>query len=184
VTPLRRSRSRRREAPDPDRTPLDRAVDVAARHLSRRMRSRKELADHLARKGFDVDVIEAACDRLTELGHLDDRAYAGAFARDRVRLSPRGYARIGQELRQRGVDREVVGEVLRETEADFPELDLARRLLVRRRRSHGALDDPDARQSAMRWLAGRGFRHDTVRRALEEAASDDDGTCTDAPLGG
>lgn len=181
MTPLRRSGSRRRAAPDPDRSPLDRAVDAAARHLSRRMRSRKELSDHLARKGHPADVIDAACDRLAELGHLDDRAFAGAFARDRVRLSPRGYARIGQELRQRGVDREVVGEVLRETEADVPELDLARRLLDRRRRSHGSLDDLDARRSAMRWLAGRGFRHDTVRRAVEEAASDDEGTCAETP---
>jgi regulatory protein len=166
---------RRTAAADPDRSPLDRATDAALRHLDRRMRSRQELTDHLLRAGHDPAHVETVCERLVDRGHLDDRAYAGAFARDRVRLAPRGYARIAQELRQRGVDRSIVDEVLETVEAEFPEAEVAAGLLGRRRRSHGPLQDRETRLKAMRWLSGRGFRHQTVVQVIGDLAEDDEG---------
>jgi len=151
--------------------PLERARELALSYLDRRMRSRFELGTYLRRKGFESDVVEATLETVARLGALDDRAFARAFARDRVRLHPRGYILIRHELARRGVDREIVGSVIEEVEAEFPELEMARGLVARRRR-RGSGDDDRRRQAA--WLRSRGFRTDTIRHILDEW--DDDPT--------
>ena len=80
---------------DPEPTKrVERARELALSYLDRRMRSRFELARYLRGKGYTSGVIEPVLAALAEIGVLDDRAFARAFARDRVRLHPRGYRRI------------------------------------------------------------------------------------------
>ena len=50
--------------------------------------------------------------RLTELGMLDDEAFAQAWVESRDRARPRGERAIREELRVKGVDRAVIDEVL------------------------------------------------------------------------
>ncbi len=151
--------------PDPD--PRAAARDRALSYLDRRMRSRRELRRYLERAGYAADVVEDTLAAMTELGVLDDAAFARAFARDRVRLAPRGYRLIARELAERGVAREVVDAVLTEVEAEFPEVEIAEALLVRKRRHRGDGELTEAETRKLeRYLAGRGFRHDTIRRVV------------------
>ncbi|MGY2060436.1 regulatory protein RecX, partial [Nocardia gipuzkoensis] len=52
------------------------AKDVCLRLLTDRARSRAELANKLADKGFRADVAERVLNRLTEVGLINDAAFA------------------------------------------------------------------------------------------------------------
>jgi regulatory protein len=108
---------------------------------------------------------------MTELGMLDDAAFARAWVESRDRARPRGERALADELRLRGVDRAVIVEALEErrvasaagdTAADeaAPSADeaAAERLLARNARTLARVVDPRARrQRAYALLARNGF---------------------------
>jgi regulatory protein len=136
-----------------------RARDVALGFLAYRPRSRGEVRRRLKTAAFPPAVIEACLDRLAADGLLDDGAFAAAFVRDRLRLKPKGPARLRDELRKRGVDGTVVETAIRDGLAEA-----------------GQTDESIAVSVALRWLNGRGARE---REAL---ASGRFGEARDAAL--
>lgn len=137
-----------------------RARDSALRLLAHRARATQELRDRLLRKGFAADIVEACLERLGERGYLDDRAFAESFVRERVRLRPRGRARLLQELRAHGVARDAAEAAV---DAVFAEASM----------SDAALALAAARDWARRHPAGR---HDTGGRQGGGARSGRGGT--------
>ena len=147
-------------------------MEVAARFLGTRPRTRWELTRRLRRAGAAPDVIEATLERLAELGYVDDVAFARWWLEQRDRHAPRGRRMMEAELRQHGVPREVL-ETLREAEAELPpetEDDRARMALERHLRGRPLSDDAKALQRVGMFLVGRGFDPETVRRTLRRAA--------------
>ncbi|MDD9204853.1 regulatory protein RecX, partial [Georgenia sp. 10Sc9-8] len=63
-------------AQDPEPDPEQVARTIALRQLSAAPRSRAQLADAMARKDVPEAVAEAVLDRFTEVGLVDDAAYA------------------------------------------------------------------------------------------------------------
>jgi regulatory protein len=78
------------------------AFEVATRALRHADRSRAELDERLAQRGFSEADRSAALDRLVELGWLDDERMAGLRA---AALADRGYgdAYIRADLERRGL---------------------------------------------------------------------------------
>jgi len=146
------------------------ALDAALRYLSWRPRSRTELARHLRDRGHPGPAAEAALRRCEELGYVNDRAFALAFVRDRIRLRPRGRARLRAELSARGVDASdaeaAIDAALAETETS--EGELLRRVAERRARSLASLDREAARRRLAAYLLRRGFGGSEVRAAVDE----------------
>lgn len=173
------SRRRRRfppqEHPAPD---LPAAMEIAARYLGARPRSRWELEGRLRRSGISDEVREAAIERLVELGYVDDESFARWWAEQRDRHAPRGRRLVEAELRQRGVQRDVVEE-LRDMERPTPpnedevlprtELERARTAIERHLRGRPLPDEPRALQRLGAFLMRRGFDPETVRAALRSA---------------
>ncbi len=103
-----RRRGRRRRTEKSDSEPAGggteaQAKDVCLRLLTDRARSRSELADKLAAKGFTSDVAERALNRLAEVGLIDDAAFAEQWVHSRHTYSGKGKKAIAQELRRKGV---------------------------------------------------------------------------------
>ena len=159
-----------------------RVRDAALNLLSHRARTRAELRRRLRTKGFEPPRVEACLDRLEERGLLDDAEVAAAFVRDRLRLKPRGRARLRSELRAKGVARSVaegvVDRVLEEEEVT--EAGLARRVADRWVERQGAAtlaalvgrDRDEARRARRRlygYLGRRGFRGRPLALAMERA---------------
>ncbi|MGZ6372414.1 MAG: regulatory protein RecX [Candidatus Limnocylindria bacterium] len=76
--------------------------------LSHQPRTRAELERSLSRAGAPDDVAAAVLDRLTQVGLVDDAAYAEAYVRTGVGVRRRGTRSLRQELRGRGVAPEVI----------------------------------------------------------------------------
>jgi regulatory protein len=140
-------------------------LEAAARFLEVRARSVGEVRRRLTSAGYRADLIEGAINRMTELGMLDDAAFARAWVESRDRARPRGERALRQELSMKGIDRAVLDEILEERrsgerESDAPSVDeaAAERLLAKNARALVRVADPRARrQRAYALLARNGF---------------------------
>jgi len=168
-------------------------LEAAARFLEARARSIGEVRRRLTSAGYRVDLVESAITRMTELGMLDDEAFARAWVESRDRARPRGERALTDELRLRGVDRTVIAGALDErresaaadagTDDDEapPSADeaAAERLLARNARTLARVADPRARrQRAYALLARNGFDPSVCAtlsaRLLDTTEADDD----------
>jgi regulatory protein len=145
--------------------------------LTGQARSRQELADKLAKRGVPDDLATALLDRFTEVGLVDDAAYARQWVESRHRsrgLAPRALA---QELRRKGVGDDDTKAALEQIdEAD--ERTAARALVDRKMRSMRGLDPQVATRRLAGLLARKGYSSgvafSVVREALAEAGEDDE----------
>jgi regulatory protein len=146
-------------------------LDAALRFLEARQRSTAEVRRRLVSAGYQRGLVEGAIERLTELGMLDDEAFARAWLESRDRARPRGERALRRELTLKGIERRVVDERLEERAAGAPDADAeaARRLLARHVRSLERVADPRTRrQRAYALLARNGFDSETATTVIGE----------------
>lgn len=165
-------------------------LEAAARFLEARSRSVDEVRRRLTAAGYRTDLVDGAIERMTELGMLDDEAFARAWVESRDRARPRGERALQNELRLKGIDRSVVDLVLGDrreplSEPDgadappvAPERAAAERLMARHARTLDRIADPRRRRErAYALLARNGFDPDTCREVaagVATRAEDDD----------
>ena len=153
-------------------------LEAAARFLEVRSRSVSEVRRRLGGAGYRADLVEGAIERMTELGMLDDAAFARTWVEFRDRARPRGERAIREELRLKGIDRETVDAVIGErrdraaavagddADGEPPSADrtAAERLLAKHARALDRVADPrQRRQRAYGLLARHGFDPETCR---------------------
>ncbi len=136
----------------------------ALRTLARREHSRAELARKLAPRAESPEALDALLDALADKKQLSDERYAEARAHQLARKY--GAARIRLELKSKGVDSSTA-----ERASAGGELERARGILARKYRT--PVDSPMERARRMRFLASRGFSHDTIRALLSSDAEED-----------
>jgi regulatory protein len=182
---FRERRERRAAIDDPDVV-----LNAAARFLEVRPRSVDEVRRHLAQAGYRTELVESAVARLLELGMLDDRAFGQAWVESRDRARPRGESAIRQELAHKGLDRELIAELLetrrlgdgtadgepRGTGEDSttPDELAAERLLRKRASALLRIADPrERRNRAYALLARNGFDPDVCRKVSQSGVLED-----------
>jgi regulatory protein len=110
---------------------LEHALGLAYHYLNRRDRTVSEVRRHLAGRGVDAATAEVTIRTLAEQGYLDDERFARLYAEDKRGLEQWGAERISQGLVARGIDRELIDEVVTPPGVET-ELERARALLERR----------------------------------------------------
>ncbi len=86
--------------------------DAALKLLARRGYAVKEIAGKLKDKGYKGFDIYEAIERLEEKGWLNDTTFSRSRARYRAEVSRWGKARIVQELKQRGVEADLINKAV------------------------------------------------------------------------
>jgi len=150
---------------EPDQEAVARAI--ALRLLNGAPRSRKQLADAMARKDVPDDVAVRVLDRFTEVGLINDAELAGMLVR--TRHAERGLSRraIAVELRRRGIDDELAGVALEEVDSDDEEI--AARALVRRKlASTASLDAQTRARRTFAALGRKGYAPGLISRLVRE----------------
>ncbi|WP_344105501.1 regulatory protein RecX [Myceligenerans crystallogenes] len=178
----RRSRAVRRTVADRlesgELSPEEAAVEAretVLRILTAAPRSRSELEQALARKGYPESVVVPILDRFDEVGLVDDAAYAGMIVR--TRQGERGLARraISAELRRRGIDEDTATAALGEIDPDDERAAGARLAAKLVARTQG-LDRQVRVRRAVGSLARKGYApglaFELVRTALEADGED------------
>lgn len=97
-----------------------RAKERALYLFDYRDHSYKELFDKL-RHNYSVEVCNAVMDKMTELGLIDDRRYAKLLARQLFEIKRVGKYKAKAEMLKKGIDKEIIDELLEEYEDDTSE---------------------------------------------------------------
>ncbi|HET6817823.1 MAG TPA: regulatory protein RecX [Mycobacteriales bacterium] len=156
---------------DPDADPESVARAIALRMLERQPRTRLELERAMARRDVPSDVAAAILDRFTEVGLVDDGAFARAWVDSRHR--GRGLARraLSAELRRRGVDETVLQEAVA-TVTDDDERVAARALVERKLRSMSSVPRDVQMRRLVGMLGRKGFGAQISMSVVREVLAD------------
>ncbi len=154
-------------------------MEAALRYLDYRPRSTAEVRRRLRRDRYSSPHTEQVLRRCSELGYLNDQAFAEAWIRDRIRLKPCGTVRLRSELMRRGLRTEdidaAIAEVFEEEQVSDATLlqEVAERRWVRLQSSKAS----KAPTRLFTYLTRRGFAAPAAREAVRRlSATGDDHT--------
>jgi len=139
----------------------------ALRLLARREHSRTELARKLAPRAESREALDSLLDELERRKQLSDERYAEQRAH--VLSRKYGAARIRLDLRAKGVPDDAAERVA--SDASASDYQRAQAILTRRYRLPALT--PEERAKRQRFLQGRGFSHDVIRRLLGRGSGDE-----------
>jgi regulatory protein len=134
--------------------------DRALAYLARREHTRLELTRKLDRAGYPEADIEPLLDDFSQRGWLSNQRFAESYVQQKQKRF--GTLKLAHELRSRGVDESTVQQVLKTTKET--ELERAREVWKKRFGTPPANSSEKAKQ--MRFLQGRGFSLETIRRTV------------------
>ncbi|MDO4459381.1 MAG: regulatory protein RecX [Clostridia bacterium] len=138
-----------------------RASEKALYLLEHRARSKKELVDKISEVASKEIAIEAA-DHMEEIGLVNDREFAHMFARQLFGFKRYGSRRVRQELRIKGIDPEIIDEVIAEYDNDPTE----KIHEVIRKKYPKFAEDEKIRRRAVAALQRLGYTYEEIRSAL------------------
>lgn len=144
---------------------LTKRAKLRAMHLLESMdRTRAELEKKLQSSEYPREAVAEALAYVESFGYLDDKRYARHYVE--CKKEGRGKARLKMELAQKGVDRNIIEEVLDEAKLDDCR-DTIRELVRKRRRGDGPMDDRE-RQRIYGYLMRKGFSSSDILSVLKE----------------
>lgn len=139
-----------------------RAYNYAVSLLSRRDHSERELMSKLTQKGY-TDGAEKAIAKLRDGGYVSDERFARLYVRELQTFKKYGKKRIEQELYRKGIDREIISEVLDETDFDESEL-----VSLIERKYGRYLGDEKGVAKTINGLLRMGYSYGEIRSAMNE----------------
>lgn len=133
--------------------------------VSLRPRSEHEVRTHLRRKSYEEDHIDDVVAYLKGLDLLDDLAFANYWVEQRETFRPRSRFALSQELRQKGISRDVADMVLEQVD----ERAAAHRVVEKNAYRWAILPEDKYREKVAGFLQRRGFAYEVIREVMEES---------------
>ncbi|MBQ3524318.1 MAG: regulatory protein RecX [Clostridia bacterium] len=147
-----------------------RAYNKGLDFLSRRPYGTKELVKKLCEKGYEKEFAEKACDRLLELGLLNDEEYARILANDLLDRKNYSIKRIKQELAFRGINREII-----ENTVDLLDNDPVSRIIILIKKKYiNKISDEKGRKRTVNALLRLGYSYSDIKSALNSVSDFED----------
>lgn len=144
--------------------PYSVALTIALAAIGRRSLSKRQLADHLQKRGTPSEVVEKTLLRLEEMGYLNDLDFARDFTdRSKRKSSKRA---IIQGLKTRSIDQEIIDWVSEDL-SEEDDFHLALKLATKKWRSDSA-DEEGMRRRLHAALMRRGFSTSTINSVFRE----------------
>ncbi|MDP3994216.1 MAG: RecX family transcriptional regulator [bacterium] len=144
---------------------FQKTLDKLLRFATLRPRSEKEINNWLKKKKVHESLCDNLLKKLKLLKFLDDKKFAYWWVDQRINFRPKSKRVLSLELRNKGIDNEIVREVLEE--ANIDEEKIARELLEKKAYKWHALPRHRAGQKMSEYLAGKGFGWDTINSVVD-----------------
>ncbi len=141
-----------------------RCLNAAIRYLGYRPRSESEVRQRLQQKGFDTGCTEKTIIELKELGLVDDTAFARLWKENREAFSPRSRWLTRLELRRKGLNDDVIEEVICEVD----DSDSAYRAALSKARHLSSSDYQLFRRRLGEYLKRRGFSYEVINETVQK----------------
>ena len=143
-------------------------MDCALSYLTARDRTVREMQQYLDKKDYGEADVDAAIERLKELGLLDDRRFAERFIKTRLASKPLSRAHLYRQLMEHGIDAAIVSETL-DALTDDGELENALAVARKFYRQFTSLEPEKRRQRVLMRLQSRGFGYEMSQKAFSMA---------------
>ncbi len=146
----------------------------ALKYLNYRPRSEKEIRDYLAKElgspsSADLSLIDLIVLKLKSQRFLNDLEFARMWVRSRTSYKPKGERLIRLELEQKGISKEILDEVLQNSEVRVSnDLELAIEMLEKKREKYEGMSRQERFNKAGSMLARRGYDLNTIRKAIDQ----------------
>jgi regulatory protein len=154
------------ELSEEERAEETQAKNICLRLLADSARPRANLAQKLAQRGIGPATIERVLDRFTEVGLIDDQAYAEAYVRTKHQERSLSRRALTSELRRKGVDDSVVAAAAEQVDPEAEEA-AALRLVTKRAPAASAAGPEAARRRLLALLDRRGYPAEVSIRVVE-----------------
>jgi len=148
------------------------ARNIVLNQLNFMPRSRKELETTLAKRNIEPDVAKAVLDRFEEIGMVDDAAFAELLIRSRCNTKRVSRSVLRQQLRQKGVDQEIIEAALMVV-SDADELRMATELVERKARAMSRLEPEVRKRRLFGLLARKGYNTSIALRVIQDLEASD-----------
>ena len=153
-----------------DAVSFRRAYNKGLDFLSRRPYGTKELVKKLCEKGHEKEYAEKACERLLELGLLNDEEYARILANDLLERKNYSIKRIKQELGFRGISRDII-----ENTIDLLDNDPVPRIIILIKKKYiNKINDEKGRKRTVDALLRLGYSYSDIKSALNSITDFED----------
>ena len=156
--------------PKPSKTP-DQAFTALMRLAVRSEKSSGDALRLMQNWGVEPSARQGVLQRLIDNKFIDDRRYAEAFVRDKMRFSGWGAFKLRAALRNKGIANEIVDEVLSSLDHD----DMSERLrdrLERKMRTTKYTSRYELKSKLMRYGASLGYGFESVAEVVDALISD------------
>ncbi|GAA3445166.1 recombination regulator RecX [Planomonospora venezuelensis] len=165
----------------PEADPQAVARAICLRLLTMAPRTRAQLAEALRKREVPEEAAEAVLERFSEVGLIDDEAFAAAWVSSRH--AGRGLARraLASELRRRGVEEDTVKEAVEQLDPE-QEAETARRLVARKLASTRGLEPAARTRRLAGMLARKGYGPGLAFRVIREALEGEEPEGVDDPI--
>jgi len=146
---------------------MNEALRYAFRLLKFRPRSEYELHQRLKRRGFSESLIKEATLFLKEKGLVNDLEFARVWVESRIK-KPLGINRLRQELKIKGIDKELISKVIDNISIRYREDETVRDLTYRRWERLKHIPPHKAKQRIYLYLLRRGFSSNMIREVINQ----------------
>ncbi len=136
--------------------------DYAIHYLSRYPKSAHEMRGQLKKKWYAPEEIDEAIDLLIKKWFLDDSSYAKLYLSSEVSRKGKSLTVVIGKLRQKGVDKEVINELLVKMDSELTEWTTTKVQKEIEKLQNRWLDEKNIIQK----LRSRGYRYDQIRDVL------------------
>ena len=140
-------------------TEKSQALDKAMTHISATMKTKKQIRDFLAKKGYTDAVASYVMERLEDYKLADDEAYCRAYVNS---VKGKGKRALEVDLIKRGAEKSAISSALEEVEEDSSE---ALRILEKYLR--GKEQTKENLYKGYKYLLSKGFSYDTAKSAVD-----------------
>ncbi|OGY23001.1 MAG: hypothetical protein A2172_03650 [Candidatus Woykebacteria bacterium RBG_13_40_15] len=156
---------------------VEKLTNKALRFLSFRPRSEKEIRDSLflaekrKRKEEKSEIesgnyeksVDKVVDKLKKLDQIDDSEFARWWVEQRARFNPRGNPIVRGELFKKGINKEIIDEVLNKE----GEEELALKFLEKKKQLLKRMDEGEIKTKMTQILVRRGFTWEIAKKAVD-----------------
>ncbi len=139
---------------------------IVFRLLKFRLRSEKELQRRLKEKKLPSSIIKQTIRHFKDCELIDDHTFAQQWISSRLK-KPFGINRIRLELREKGVDRDLIEETLSEATSNYEELEIVTELARHRTSKYKSNDSEKTKQRIYGYLLRRGFSLNNIIKAIK-----------------
>ena len=150
----------------------DEALNRAIKFLSYRARSEAEVRTKLAQLGFSRGTLDGTLHKLRSLNLLNDGNFTRAWTVSLVEGRGYGPLRVERELRQKGIAKSLIAQILDETFNRQQGKERAKQLLEKRFRGRD-LGNAKVFRRAVAFLQRRGYRDSVIAEVLRRPLEDD-----------